>query len=141
MNQTTFFGRRLSIGDYKRPYSRGAYNLQSISATRKESGLVHETMAMPRFLPKQCKVTPNESVASREVSYSPVESCPLPASRLSIRSLATVIGASLSEPHHVRSTVKSVFLLACFLACLKPYRIWLKTCLNANQHYIKYMEC
>ena len=27
-----------------------------------------------------------------------------------------IIGASLSEPHHVRSTVKSVFLLA----CLKP---------------------
>ena len=29
-----------------------------------------------------------------------------------------LIGASLSEPHHVRSTVKSVFLLACLLACL-----------------------
>ena len=29
-----------------------------------------------------------------------------------------VIGASLSEPHHVRSTVKSVFLLACLLSCL-----------------------
>ena len=28
------------------------------------------------------------------------------------------IGASLSEPHHRRSTVKSVFLLACLLACL-----------------------
>ena len=26
-----------------------------------------------------------------------------------------VIGVSLSEPHHVRSTVKSVFLLACLL--------------------------
>ena len=29
-----------------------------------------------------------------------------------------IIGASLSEPHHMRSTVKSVFLLACLLACL-----------------------
>ena len=28
-----------------------------------------------------------------------------------------IIGASLSEPHYVRSTVKSVFLLACLLAC------------------------
>ena len=46
-----------------------------------------------------------------------------------------LIGASLSEPHHVRSTVKSVFLLA----CLKPYRIWLITCSSANKHYIKYM--
>ena len=34
-----------------------------------------------------------------------------------------LIVASLSEPHHVGSTVKSVFLLP----CLKPYRIWLKT--------------
>ena len=48
-----------------------------------------------------------------------------------------IIGASLSEPHHVRSTMKSVFLLACLI----PYHIWLKTCLNANQHYIKYKEC
>ena len=31
-----------------------------------------------------------------------------------------IIGASLSEPHHVRSTVKSVFLLACLLEAL-PY--------------------
>ena len=30
----------------------------------------------------------------------------------------SVIGASLSEPHHVRSTVKSVFLLDCLLDCL-----------------------
>ena len=30
------------------------------------------------------------------------------------------IGASLSEPHHMRSTVKSVFLLACLLEAL-PY--------------------
>ena len=29
-----------------------------------------------------------------------------------------IIGASLSEPHHVRSTVKFVFLLACLLACM-----------------------
>ena len=28
-----------------------------------------------------------------------------------------MIGASLSEPHHMGSTVKSVFLLACVLAC------------------------
>ena len=49
----------------------------------------------------------------------------------------TVIGASLSEPHHMRSSVKSVFLLA----CLKPYHIWLKTCSSANKHHIKYMEC
>ena len=28
------------------------------------------------------------------------------------------IGASLSEPHHMGSTVKSVFLLACLLACV-----------------------
>ena len=28
------------------------------------------------------------------------------------------IGASLSEPHHVRSTVKFVFLLACLYVCL-----------------------
>ena len=31
-----------------------------------------------------------------------------------------LIGASLSEPHHMRSTVKSVFLLACLLEAL-PY--------------------
>ena len=29
-----------------------------------------------------------------------------------------VIGASLSEPHHVRSTVKFVFLLACLYVCM-----------------------
>ena len=29
-----------------------------------------------------------------------------------------IIGASLSEPHHMGSTVKSVFLLACVLVCL-----------------------
>ena len=32
-----------------------------------------------------------------------------------------LIGASLSEPHHRRSTVKSVFLLASLLACVIPY--------------------
>ena len=43
---------------------------------------------------------------------------------LNSRQLSRVlIVASLSEPHHVGSTVKSVFLLP----CLKPYRIWLKT--------------
>ena len=45
-------------------------------------------------------------------------------------------GEPYSEPYHVGSTVKSVFLLVCLI----PYRIWLKT-LSANQHYyIKYME-
>ena len=46
-----------------------------------------------------------------------------------------IIGASLSEPHHVRSTVKSVFLLACLLACMYACHclIWLST----NQKYIK----
>ena len=29
----------------------------------------------------------------------------------------SIIGASLSEPHHMGSTVKSVFLLACLLVC------------------------
>ena len=42
-----------------------------------------------------------------------------------------IIGASLSEPHHVRSTVKFVFLLACLYACHRL--IWLST----NQKYIK----
>ena len=31
-----------------------------------------------------------------------------------------LIGASLSEPYHVRSTVKSVFLLACLYVCPNP---------------------
>ena len=31
-----------------------------------------------------------------------------------------IIGVSLSDPHHVRSTVKSVFLLACLCACHRP---------------------
>ena len=36
------------------------------------------------------------------------------------------------EPHHVRSTVKSVFLLACLLVCLSlPYMV------EYNQKYIK----
>ena len=34
-----------------------------------------------------------------------------------------VIGASLSEPHHRRSTVKSVFLLVCLVGCLLAYVI------------------
>ena len=41
-----------------------------------------------------------------------------------------VIGASLSEPHHVRSTVKFVFLLACLLACM--YVCMLVTALYGN---------
>ena len=38
-----------------------------------------------------------------------------------------LIGASLSEPHHVRSTVKFVFFLACLLVCLYACHrlIWL----------------
>ena len=41
-------------------------------------------------------------------------------------SVVIIIGASLSEPHHVRSTVKSVFLLDTL-----PYMA--KNCLSANQ--------
>ena len=40
-----------------------------------------------------------------------------------VKKFVTVIGASLSEPHHVGSTVKFVFLLACLIL----YCIWLKT--------------
>ena len=58
----------------------------------------------------------------------------------------SLIEVSLSEPHHLRSTVKSVFLLACLFACLLAYLLdtlpyMAKNCLSANQHYIEYMEC
>ena len=33
-------------------------------------------------------------------------------------SCKSLIGASLSEPHHMRSTVKSVFMLVCVYVCL-----------------------
>ena len=53
-----------------------------------------------------------------------------------------IIGASLSEPHHRRSTVKSVFLLACLLDTSSLIRlsaslIWL----SASQNYIKLEWC
>ena len=35
-----------------------------------------------------------------------------------LREISWIIGVNLSEPHHVGSTVKSVLLLACLLACL-----------------------
>ena len=47
----------------------------------------------------------------------------------------SIFGASLSEPHHRRSTVKSVFLLACLLDTSSL--IWL----SANQYYIKLEWC
>ena len=55
----------------------------------------------------------------------------------------TLIGASLSEPHHMGSTVKSVFLLACVLACLlvtSKYLYMAESRLSANQHYIKHYK-
>ena len=55
---------------------------------------------------------------------------------------SVIIGASLSEPHHVRSTVKFVFLLACLLACMfvclsPPYMVecyhkYIKSHLSVN---------
>ena len=53
------------------------------------------------------------------------------------------IGVSLSEPHHVGSTVKSVFLLACFLACsldTSKSLYMAESHLSANQHYIKHYK-
>ena len=44
-----------------------------------------------------------------------------------------LVRVSLSEPHLVRSTVKSVLLLACLLDTL-PYMA------KTNQHYIRYMQ-
>ena len=55
-------------------------------------------------------------------------------------SVRQIIGASLSEPHHVRSTVKFVFLLACLLVCMY---VCMYVCLSppymveCNQKYIK----
>ena len=64
----------------------------------------------------------------------------LPAHDQQIR----IIGASLSEPHHVRSTVKSVFLLACLLEAL-PYMANLFKCKQAlhQVHVVlaKHMDC
>ena len=50
-----------------------------------------------------------------------------------------VIGASLSEPHHMGSTVKSVFLLACLFVTSK-YLYMAESRLSANQHYIKHYK-
>ena len=47
----------------------------------------------------------------------PTYSCALSSSITQV----SVIGASLSEPHHRRSTVKSKCLLACWLAYVIPY--------------------
>ena len=44
-----------------------------------------------------------------------------------------LIGMSLSEPHHMRSTVKSVFLLACLLDTSSL--IWLKA-IKVDNHKI-----
>ena len=42
------------------------------------------------------------------------------------------IGVSLNEPHHVRSTVKFVFLLVALFVCLSPpYMV------EGNQKYIE----
>ena len=50
-----------------------------------------------------------------------------------------IIGASLSEPHPMGSTVKSVFLLACLLVPSK-YLYMAESRLSANQHYIKHYK-
>ena len=47
-----------------------------------------------------------------------------------------VIGMSLSKPHHMRSTVKSVFLLAWYII---PYMA--EKHLSGNQNYIKLEWC
>ena len=44
--------------------------------------------------------------------------------------------ASLSEPHHVRLTEKSVFLLGCLLVCLSKSTMWLKCKPNYIKHVI-----
>ena len=41
-----------------------------------------------------------------------------------------IIGVSLSEPHHMRSTVKFVFLLACLFVTGIPYMV--ESRLSAN---------
>ena len=55
---------------------------------------------------------------------------------------AAFIGASLSEPHHMGSTVKSVFLLVFLLACLiRLQSLYMaESRLSANQHYIKHYK-
>ena len=48
-----------------------------------------------------------------------------------------MIGVSLSKPHHMGSTVKSVFLLACLLDTSESLYM-AESRLSANQHYIKH---
>ena len=47
--------------------------------------------------------------------------------------LTTVVGASLSKPHHMRSTVKSVFLIASLMC----HTCMAESNLSANRNYIK----
>ena len=54
------------------------------------------------------------------------------AMNLSYVAIVTIIGASFSDPHHVRSTVKFVFLLACLYVCLYACHrlIWLSATIS-----------
>ena len=51
--------------------------------------------------------------------------------------ISIIIGVSLSKPHHIGSTVKSVCLLACLLDTSKSLYM-AESHLSTNQHYIKH---